>query len=181
MYWYAELDPLRTRQMTRDAIAAGLIIAFIVLGVLVYQLLSVAAVPAAAIQDAGDAVGSVPGLGGVGATLSEAGRRLQGAVLKAAFWMAFGTAALGITAVAVVYLPGRLQWVHDAAAAAQLRDGSASLQLLAYRAVARQPLSRLVEVVPDPGAALASGDYEPLANLELEALGLHQPSRKATP
>lgn len=181
MKWYAELDPVRTRQMTRDAIAAGLIIAFIVLGVLVYELLSVAAVPGAAIQNAGDAVGSVPGFGGVGATLSEAGRSFQGAVLKAAFWMAVGTAAIGIAAVAVIYLPGRLQWVHEAAAAAQLRDGSASLQLLAYRAVARRPLSRLSEMVPDPGAALASGDYEQLANLELEELGLRQASRKATP
>jgi hypothetical protein len=56
--------------------------------------------------------------------------------------------------------------------AARLRDDRADLHLFALRAVANRPLRQLHRVTPDPAGALAAGDYEGLAALELNALGL---------
>lgn len=176
MKLYAELEPARTRQLVADGIAAAAVIASVMLGVALHGVVAIAAVPGEAMQDAGEAVGRLPGLGGAGGALADAGQTQQDAVLSLAFWLGFGVAAVGVLAVALLYLPGRLRWVREAAAAAGLRDRPGDLQLLAYRAVARRPLGRLMQAVPDPGTALASGNYHPLATVELEELGLRSPS-----
>lgn len=172
MNLYAELAGVRKQQMTKDAVAIAAALASIILGVVLYRLVALAAAPGETIENAGDAVGSVPGLGGAGAALAEAGRSQQDAVLTVAFWVGLLAAVVGVATVLVLYLPGRLAWAREAATAARLRDSTMDLRLLAYRAVARRPLSRLQQAVDDPGAALDEGRYAPLANLELEELGL---------
>jgi hypothetical protein len=47
------------------------------------------------------------------------------------------------------------------------------VHLFAIRAVYTRPLYELRRACDDPARALALGDYEPLARLELAALGLH--------
>lgn len=175
MKLYAELGRVRTRQIITDAAATAATVLFLLSGVVLYRLVAVAAALGEAIEDAGAAVGRVPGLGGVGTALVESGRMQQEAVLNLALLVGLGVATVGVAAVLVLYLPRRLAWVAEATTAVEMRDSAAALQILAYRAIARRSLSRITKAVPDPGAALAKGDYLPLAVVELEELGLLPP------
>ena len=172
MKLYAELGHIRTRQIISDAAATAATILFLLSGVVLYRLVAVAAALGETIEDAGEAVGRVPGLGGAGTALVEAGRTQQDAVLNVALLLGVGVATLGVAAVLLSYLPRRLAWVTEATIAVEMRDSAAALQVLAYRALARRSLSRIIKAVPDPGGALAKGDYLDLAAVELEELGL---------
>lgn len=85
-------------------------------------------------------------------------------------------ALVPIFIVLVLYLPRRLSWVVEASAAKRLmRSGPASLELLAVRALARQPLARLARLGPDVVTGWRDGDPDAtatLARLELDELGL---------
>jgi hypothetical protein len=77
--------------------------------------------------------------------------------------------------VLFVWLPLRVRWVRRASAAARLRDVSSGRDLLALRALATQPLGRLVRLDPQIAAAWRRGDpdaVEALARLQLRSLGL---------
>lgn len=138
---------------------------------------------AGSLERAAEVVGEVPLAGhalrspfasasGAGRTLAEAGQAQQDAAITLAFWLGVLVAAPAVLAVVLWYLPRRVAWVREASAAARLRDASADLRLFAYRAAATRPLRLVLKAVPDPGAALAAEDFEALASLELEALGL---------
>lgn len=85
-------------------------------------------------------------------------------------------ALVPIFIVLVLYLPRRLSWVVEASAAKRLmRSGPASLELLAVRALARQPLQRLARLGPGVVTGWRDGDPDAtatLARLELDELGL---------
>ena len=85
-------------------------------------------------------------------------------------------ALVPIFIVLVLYLPRRLSWVVEASAARRLmRSGPASLELLAVRALARQPLQRLARLGPGVVTGWRDGDPDAtatLARLELDELGL---------
>ena len=73
------------------------------------------------------------------------------------------------------WLPLRL-WIRRASVGSALRTGSAGRDLLALRALARQPLRRLRAIHPDPVSAWRAGDtstLDALAGLELRTLGLN--------
>lgn len=76
------------------------------------------------------------------------------------------------------YLPGRVRWIRQATAARGLVAASSDLHLFALRAVASRPLAELRRVEPDPMAAMASGDFVRLAELELRAMGLRTGERE---
>lgn len=70
------------------------------------------------------------------------------------------------------YLPDRVAWVREVAEVRRVLASPAGERLLAHRAAANRPLPTLLAATPDPGAALTSGDFGPLARVEVEALGL---------
>lgn len=102
--------------------------------------------------------------------LAGAGTSVEGATL--ALWLGILLAVIPIGYVLLRYAPWRGRWIREASAASRLRIDSEDLHLFALRAVATRPLYELQRVTPDPAAALARGDYESLASLELGALGL---------
>ncbi len=161
-----------------------------------HRLVAKLGAPGQAIQDSGQAVagsldrvaqtiGEVPVAGvalrspfaaaaDAGRTLAEAGQAQQQAALTFALWLGVLVAFLGVTAVLITYVPQRIAWVREASAAAGLRSSSADLRIFAYRAAVARPLPLLRKAVPDPGAALAAEEFDALATVELEALGLRR-------
>jgi hypothetical protein len=202
MKLYAEQAPLRPRQVATDLLVAAWVAGWVWLGVAAYRLVSKLAGPVGTVERAGDdfagnmravhdKVGQVPlvgeelrgpfgRLGEVGQTLAGAAHDQQQAVHQLAWWLGVLLAAVPIVTVLALWLPARLRWAREAAAAVRLRRGGADLHLFALRAVANRPLPQLLRVTDDPAGALAAGDYEGLAALELRALGLSaSPARRA--
>lgn len=199
MKLYAEQGPLRMRQLAGDLLVAAWIVGWGVLGVTVWRLVGKLAGPGRTVEQAGtefasnmstvrDKVGRVPlvgeelrapfgRLGAVGETLAGAAQTQQEVVRQLAWWLGVLLAAVPIVMVLLLWLPPRLRWAREAAVAARLRDDRADLHLFALRAVANRPLRQLRRVTSDPAGALAAGDYEGLAALELNALGLRAAPR----
>ncbi len=82
------------------------------------------------------------------------------------------------------WLPWRLRWLREAAAADRLTgrgaDGVTDLELLAARAMATAPLPQLARLPAGTGAGWRAGDpaaLRALAALELDRLGLRSPGR----
>ncbi len=112
--------------------------------------------------------------------LQDAGASASSSVHSMAIWSGLLVALLPIIWLAARYVPARIRWVREATAAATMRIDADDLRLFAIRAIATQPLDALQRACPDPGAALAAGDYAPLAALELRRLGLPVPERPPT-
>ena len=194
MKLYAESKRYRARQLISDAATAVWIIAWIRIGMFVSDLVNRLAGPGETVEDAGrtfaqtvDSVGTevddLPVLGdallrpletisGAGETLRDAGIAQQDAVHTLALWLGILLAVIPISYVLLKYLPGRLRWVREASAADKLRIDAEDYQIFAIRALANQPLYELRRAAPDPAAAYAAGDFEPLAALELGQMGL---------
>jgi hypothetical protein len=114
-------------------------------------------------------------LGGSGRDLAEAGARQQEVVLTVALWLGVVAAALPILVLLGLYLPPRVRWIREASAAARFRAAGADAQLFALRALTNRSLRELRRATPDPWGAYRSGDWRPLAELELRALGIRAP------
>ncbi len=88
-------------------------------------------------------------------------------------------AAVPIVILLAVWLPRRLAWVVEASAAARLmRQPAGAADLLAVRALARQPLRQLARLDPAVVPGWKAGDPDAtaaLARLELDQLGLTAP------
>ena len=137
-----------------------------------------------------DTAGSVQDAPLVGGTLAKPFRLLattsrdlagtaqsyQDAVERLAVLTGVLVAVVPILLLLAIWLPRRVAWVIEATAASRLLRGSpAGSDLLAVRALARQPLQRLAALGPDVVAGWKAGDPEAtdrLARLELEELGL---------
>ncbi len=202
MKLYAETARLRTRQVAFDLIAVAWVALWVMAGRAVARVVDALAAPGRAVQQAGngfaagvdgvrDKVGRIPlvgdelkapfaRLGDAGRGLAHAGVVQQDVVHQLALWLAVLVAAVPIVALLLAYLPGRWRWIREATAAARLRLDAADLGLFALRAVAGRPLRELRRVSSDPAGALAAGDYDALAALELRALGL-RPDRLRGP
>jgi hypothetical protein len=194
MMLYAEIGSVRARQAAGDAAAALWVLAWVWVGRSVHAAVNHLADPGTAMRRAGEqlagplrdaarAVADLPVVGGTasaslesasraGAQLSDAGAAQVAAVQTVALWLAIAVATLPIALVLLRYVPARHRWIRAATAAGRLRSTDASLELLALRAVASRPLENLTRAVPEPSRALAAGDFERLAAVELEALGL---------
>ncbi|HZG92998.1 MAG TPA: hypothetical protein VEZ42_22545 [Pseudonocardia sp.] len=113
---------------------------------------------------------------GAGDSIATAGRELAGTVATIAAGTALGIAVLGIVPVLLVWVPLRLRYARTAGSAAQIR--TVDTDLLALRAITRQPVRRLLRVSADPAAAWRRDDRDvvhALAALELRSLGLRPP------
>lgn len=199
MTLYADSTARRVRQIITDLLVAAWVLLWIWLAVHLYDLVQRLATPGRAIEDAGttmsgsltgagDRAAGIPGVGGPIASglrraadgahgLTSAGQIQQDVVHDLAWYLAIGLVAVPMAMVLFGWLPLRVRWVLRASTAKRLRDDPAGLDLLALRALTRQPLRRLRTLDPDIAAAWRRGDAEPigqLASLELSTLGLRQ-------
>ncbi|WP_089249192.1 hypothetical protein [Asanoa hainanensis] len=140
------------------------------------------------LADAGSKVGRVPLVGdeltapfekaaGAARSVAEAGQSQQDVVGDLALALAVITAVLPILFVLLFWLPLRIRWVRRASAASRVRKSAAGRDLLALRALATQPLSKLAKLGPDVAESWRRSDdstVEALAALELKSLGLRQ-------
>jgi len=108
--------------------------------------------------------------------LAETAQSYQDAVADLALLTGVMVGLVPTVILLVLYLPRRLSWVVEASAASRLmRARPASMELLAVRALARQPLSRLARLGPGVVTGWRDGDpdaTDTLARLELDELGL---------
>jgi len=196
---YAQTPARRTRQIVGDLAVLGWIAGWVLFARWLHHLLLHLATPGRSLQSAGRGladsldgagkrVGDIPFAGdalkgpfrtggNAGRTLASAGVAEQHAVAQLALWLPLLMAALPIAYVLARWLRGRLRWMSQANAAARLQSTAADLDLFALRALARQPVSSLRRVGPDPAAAWRRGDpsaVRALARLELAELGLRE-------
>jgi hypothetical protein len=191
---YAETKSQRSLQLAVDAAVVFWIALWIRLGTWIHELVNRLAEAGVSVEGAGNGItsamesagsraGDLPGIGdalrspfdaaaGAGRALARAGAGQQEAVHTLALWLGILIAVIPIGYVLLRYVPWRARWMREASAAARLRIDAEDLHLFALRAIATRPLYELQRVAPDPAAALAAGDYERLASLELGALGL---------
>lgn len=194
MTFYGELVWFRMRQVLGDVGVLVWAVLWWRIGVGVHRTVSRLAAPGRTLEDAGsgfagsvtragDRISDLPLVGGrlqpvfdgiadAGRGVAAAGEAQQAAVAEVALWLAVIVAVLPVLYLLSRYVPARFRYIRDASTARRLRDRSVDLSIFAYRAVANRPLRDLVAATNDPGAALARGDYAPLARLELRALGL---------
>jgi hypothetical protein len=138
------------------------------------------------LADAGGKVGRVPVVGDeltapferaatAARSVAEAGHDQQELVGDLSLALALLTLAILLVPVLLGWLPLRLRWIRRAGAASALRSAPAGRDLLALRALANQPLRRLVRIHPQVTDAWRRGDpaaVAALAELELRGLGL---------
>jgi len=110
--------------------------------------------------------------------LAGTARSYQDTVADVALLAGVMVALVPIVFVLAIWLPRRLSWVIEASAAKRLmRAGPAATELLAVRALAKQPLQRLARLGPEVVTGWKAGDAAAtaaLASLELDELGLRQ-------
>ena len=130
----------------------------------------------------GDSLASpVQGMGDAARAIASAGASEADAVSKLALFLSIALAFLAIASYAIFWIPFRIAFIRKATAARELAHGSDDLDLFALRALARQPLTVLVRIDPDPAAAWRRGDARvtrALAELELRSEGLRPPAPK---
>jgi hypothetical protein len=122
-----------------------------------------------------DLAGPFNKAGDAAAGVADAGRQQQEVVHNAALAMSIALLVLTLSVVVLFWLPRRLRWIERASAAAKMRDTAPGKDLLALRALATQPLAKLVALDPDIAAAWRRGDADAvdrLAKLELAGSGL---------
>lgn len=187
MQLYADVPRRRARQVGGDALTAGGIALSVWAGVGVHRLIDRLAEPGRAAQEAGlsvarsaergqAAVADVPlvgdglrrpfeALADGGVSLADAGQAQQAFVADLAWWVAVIVAALPVIVLLAVYVPRRVRWVREAAAAVRLASMPDGTRVLAARALATLPLPVVAHAGTDPhalaAAALASLGLEP--------------------
>ena len=189
----------KTVRLTDVGVAVW-IVAWVVVGVVVWHDISAQAGLATdvikvggAVRQTGQALGVVGGLplvGGqigsfadriqkMGAEVEASGRSSRDAARRSAVVAGLAAALLPAAMVLLLYLPVRLRWRRDVAAVLAALPGAAgdaALDVyLARRALANLPWDTLRSVAPDPWGAVGRGDCRALADAELARLGLHRP------
>lgn len=198
MRLYADDPRTARRQMIGDGLLLAWIVAWIEVGQRLTALVDRLGGPGRTLATAGSrledglegaagGVGRLPVVGGpledvfgdtagAGSSLRAAGVEQAEVAHQVAVALGLFVAGLAIAWALSHYLPGRLRWMREAAAARALLADAADLRLFALRAVVHRPLHELRTVSADPGADLAAGRFDRLAALELAALGLHPPA-----
>ncbi|MET7750733.1 hypothetical protein [Micromonospora sp. NPDC005367] len=194
---YADRFPTAARQFLTDLLVVVWVYAAIRGALWLHDLVQKLAVPGQKLEgagggladnlaEAGGKVGGVPLVGdeltapferaaGAARALAEAGRDQQELVDQLALALAVAVLIFPLGLVLVGWLPLRVRWVRRAGSAAKLAAAPGGRDLLALRALARQPLDRLTRIAPDVAEAWRRGDdatVDALAALELRRLGL---------
>jgi hypothetical protein len=200
MKLYSDIPARRTRQILGDAWLVIWSVLWIWIAAHLHGLVMNLAVPGQAMADgatslagnidsAGTSVGGLPlvgeslqtpfqGMGDAARAIASAGAAEADAVSKLALFLSISLAFLAIASYLILWLPLRIAFVRKATAARELAHASDDLDLFALRALARQPLTVLVKIDPDPAAAWRRGDRRvtrALAELELRSEGLRLP------
>jgi hypothetical protein len=197
MKLYADRAPVAIRQLVTDVLVVVWVYAWVRLGMSLFDLIQKLAVPgqklegagnglAQNLNSAGDKIKGIPGVPDSAATpftnaanaagsLASAGRDQQDVVNDLAWILSLVVVVVPVLLVVGLWLPLRLRWMRRAASAARLGAVTAGRDLLALRALATQPLKRLLKVDPEIAARWRRGDpdaVEALARLQLRSLGL---------
>lgn len=194
MRLYADLPRRGLRQAAGDVLVLLWVAVWGWAGRLVHRLVSMLAEPGRIMERSGEGladtmariaerVRELPLVGGAleepfraasgaGRSLAEAGIAQQQVVADLALILGLTVALVPILLALVLYLPGRVRWMREAAAARRLGGDEAGLQLLALRAVGRRSLPELRRALGPGGGSLTPADYRALAALELEELGV---------
>jgi hypothetical protein len=200
MHPYAQHPAVRLRQLAADVGMLAWVVVWVLVARAVHAAVLGLAEPGRAVEDLGrsvaanmgsaaDAAERVPLVGDELAapfgTLADASGSLGGAGQSAQ--NAVGTLSTVLAVVLVVlpvgwlllrWLPWRLRYAREAGAARRLLAGTPDLDILAARALATAPLTRLAALPAGTGAAWHAGDpaaVRALAGLELGRLGLRLP------
>lgn len=204
MKLYADSPGRRASQLASDALVLAWVLLCVVLGRVVHDAVLTMLAPAQQVQSAGssfgramrqaqEAVTGVPLVGGelakpfdqaagAGASVSDAGRRLGEAVSHLATLLGTLTTLLPAVLVVSLWLVMRLRFARRAGQAQRLLGAGADpvlLDLLALRAITRQPITKLTAISPDPAGAWRSGNRRivaELASLELRDCGVRAPT-----
>ena len=200
MRLYASSPVLRTRQVLADVGLLAWLVLWVLLARLVHGAVLALAEPGRAVEDLGSSVAGSMGtaaeaardvplvgdelsapfeaLSGAGGDVSGAGQAAQDAVGTLAAVLAVVLVVLPVGWLLLRWLPWRLGWLRDAAAAERVLAGTPDLDLLAARALATAPLPALAALPEGTGTAWRAGDpaaVRLLAGLELRRLGLALP------
>ncbi len=194
---YADRFPTAVRQFLTDLLVVVWVYAAIRFAMWLHDLVEKLAVPGQKLEgagggladnlaDAGGKVGRVPIVGDeltapftraadAARSVAEAGRDQQELVGQLALGLTVAVLVFPLGLVLFGWLPLRLRWMRRAGAAKALAGAPAGRDLLALRALAGQPLSKLTRIAPDVAEAWRRGDdatVDALAALELRELGL---------
>ncbi|MGY1637025.1 hypothetical protein ACI78V_10265 [Geodermatophilus sp. SYSU D00742] len=198
MRLYATRPRLRARQLAADAGLLAWLVVWVLVARTVHGAVLVLAEPGRAVADLGssvagsmaaaaEAAGDVPlvgddlaapfdALGAAGGSAGSAGQAAQDAVGTLATVLAVVLVVLPVGWLLLRWLPWRLRWAREAGAAQAL--AGTDPHVLAARALATAPLSRLAGLPRGTAAAWQAGDpaaTHALAALELDRLGLGPP------
>jgi hypothetical protein len=201
MQFYARHPVLHTRQLAADLGMLAWLVLWVLVARAVHAAVLVLAEPGRAVEDLGTSVaenmasaaGVAEGVPVVGdelaapfdaladgsGSVSGAGQAAQDAVGTLATVLAVVLVVLPVGWLLLRWLPWRLGWAREAAAARRLVTGTPDLHVLAARALATAPLPRLAALPAGTGAAWHAGDptaVRALAALELDRLGLRLPT-----
>ena len=197
MQLYADQPARRSRQLVFDAATLLWVVAWVLVARAVHDVVARLAAPGRTLESAGtdlrgrfadaaDAVAEVPLLGdqlrepfdaagGAASSITTAGVEIQDTVAQAALVAGLGTAVGPVLLALGVWLAVRLRFVRRAAAARAVLDTRGGTDLLALRALARQPTTALAALGADPVGAWRRGDeavVARLAELELRDAGV---------
>lgn len=200
MQLYATTEPRRTRQMVLDALVLAWVLLAVSLGGQVQDAAGAVAEQVARVDSAGSSLagelgqagdvldetpligdevaGPFDGAARSSADLAEAGADTAAAIETAGTWAGIATTLVLVLLVAPWYVPARLRFVRAATTVSRYLAREGDPDLLAVRALARQPVARVVRQVPDAAARWRAGDREAidaLAAMELRDLGINPP------
>lgn len=197
---YAQHPTIRARQLAADLGLVGWLVLWLLLARVVHGAVLLLAAPGRAVSDLGrsmsgnmssaaSAARDVPlvgdqlsgpfrSLASTGSAVRGAGQSAQDAVHTLAAVLAVVLVVLPVGWLLLRWLPWRLRWIREAAAARRLLSAGPDLELLAARALATAPLPRLAALPGGIGVAWRAGEpaaVRALAALELGRLGLRLP------
>ncbi|WP_104525117.1 hypothetical protein [Blastococcus atacamensis] len=206
MRFYAQHPALRARQVAADVGVLLWTLLWVLVARAVHGAVLALAEPGRAVEDLGRSVagsmgsaaevaedvpvvgdelaGPFDALAGSAGSVRGAGRSAQDAVDTLALVLAVVLVVLPVGWLVLRWLPSRLHYAREAAAARRMLTGVPEVELLAARAVATAPLPRLAALPPGTGAAWRAGDpaaTRSLAALELARLGLRLPDAPERP
>jgi hypothetical protein len=200
MQLYAQHPVVRGRQLAGDLGMLAWLVLWVLVARTVHRAVLVLAEPGRAVEDLGTSVAGNMGsaaeaaegvpvvgdelaapfeaLAGAGDSVTGAGIAAQDAVGTLAFVLAAVLVVLPVGWLVSRWLPWRVGYAREASAATRLLRTAPDLELLAARAMATAPLSRIAALPPGTGAAWRAGEPEAvraLASLELRRMGLQLP------
>lgn len=203
MKLYSDFGGRRTSQIVGDVAAAAVLVVGIVVAVAIHNAIAAfkgigADVTrsgndfSSTMSDIGSRLSGVPLIGGgisapftsasdAGGTLASAGTSWQEGVEHLATLVGWTVAALVVLVVLAGWVRPRVVGAVRRAAVARLARESASLDLLAFRALANRPARAVTRVDPEAVSAWRRGDQEVirgLAALELKASGVRLPGAR---